>query len=299
MHLGINLSIAMKRWPEPEAWSAFVAEGLGLELVQFSFDLLDPWWPAADRALQAERVARAAVATGITIHSAQVGFAGYTYNGLLSPDAHLRALAEQWWERAIEIGAAIGAASVGGPLGALTVSSANQREERYAELLGTLGRLCDRAAAAGLEALLVEPTPLAREIPADVSEAERLSRDLAGTSVPIRYVLDVGHAMYRPLYGGEAPLEPWLERLGEDIGVLHLQNTDFQGDSHWGWPDPRGRFDVSRFAEQVRAAAVEAPVFIEVVHPFELDDLQMRRHVVSTVEHCRRELRLPRERQAL
>jgi D-erythrulose 1-phosphate 3-epimerase len=43
--LGINLSFAVKRWPEPEAWSAFVRDELGLDLVQFSFDLLDPWWP--------------------------------------------------------------------------------------------------------------------------------------------------------------------------------------------------------------------------------------------------------------
>lgn len=38
---GINTCFAVKRWPEAEEWTAIVAD-LGLEQVQFSFDLLDP-----------------------------------------------------------------------------------------------------------------------------------------------------------------------------------------------------------------------------------------------------------------
>ncbi|MCD6058452.1 MAG: iolH [Thermomicrobiales bacterium] len=49
MEFGINLSFALKRWPEPERWAGIAREDLRLDLVQFSFDLLDPWWPAAER----------------------------------------------------------------------------------------------------------------------------------------------------------------------------------------------------------------------------------------------------------
>ncbi len=291
MELGINLAIATKRWPEPEAWTAFVREELDLDLVQFSYDLLDPWWPERERSREAERVRAAAEAAGVRIHSAQIGFAGYSYNMLLGPDPGQRALGERWWERAIDVAAGIGATAMGGPLGAMSVRSAADRSERYAELLEVLGRLSERAAAAGLDALLVEPTPLRREIPSTVEEARRLADDLRGrTAVPVAYVLDVGHASYEPLYGSPAPLVPWLEALRDDIGVLHLQNTDFQGDSHWGWPDSRGRFDVRGFAAEVRAVGVDAPAIIEIVHPFELDDDEMRAHVVSSVAHCRRAL---------
>lgn len=294
MEFGINLAIATKRWPEPEAWTALVRDELGLDLVQFSYDLLDPWWPEDARARQCERVRAAAVDAGIRIHSAQVGFAGYSFNMLLGPDAELRGLGERWWERAIEVAAGIGAGAMGGPLGALSVTSAavpGERERRYAELLDTLVRLSHRAADAGLESLLVEPTPLAREIPGAIAESRRLADDLRGrTAVPIRYVLDVGHAMYEPLYGSPSPLAPWLEGLAGDIGVLHLQNTDFQSDSHWGWPDDRGRFDVGAFRRDVEAAGLDVPVILEIVHPFELDDERMRAHVRSSVEHCRRAL---------
>jgi sugar phosphate isomerase/epimerase len=294
VELGINLAIATKRWPEPEAWTAFVRDDLGLDLVQFSYDLLDPWWPAEARARQSDRVRAAAADAGVRIHSAQIGFAGYSFNMLLGPDADLRALGERWWEHAIEVAAGIGARAMGGPLGALTVTSAadpGERERRYAELLDVVVRLSRRAAAAGLDALLVEPTPLRREIPGSVDESRRLADDLRGrTAVPVRYVLDIGHAMYEPLYGAPSPLAPWLEALAADIGVLHLQNTDFQSDSHWGWPDERGRFDVGAFRRDVEASGIDVPVMLEIVHPFELNDEQMRAHVVSSVEHCWRAL---------
>lgn len=291
MQLGINLAIATKRWPEPEAWAALVRERLGLDLVQFTYDLLDPWWPAAVRGAQAERVRRAAEAEGVAIHSAQIGFAGYSSNMLLAPDPALRVLGERWWEQAIEVAAGIGARAMGGPVGAMSVRSAavpGEREARHAELVERLGRLAERAAAAGLEALLVEPTPLRREIPGTVDEARRLADELRGqTAVPVRYVLDVGHAMYEPLYGSPAPLGPWLEALRDDLGLLHLQNTDFQSDSHWGWPHPGGAFDVAAFAAEVAASELDVPVVLEVVHPFELDDDAMLANVVSTVDHCR------------
>lgn len=42
---GLNTSFAIKRWPEPERWAALTRQ-IGVDLMQFSFDLLDPWWPA-------------------------------------------------------------------------------------------------------------------------------------------------------------------------------------------------------------------------------------------------------------
>ena len=108
MELGINLSFAVKRWPEPERWAWIVREELGLDLVQFSFDLLDPWWPAAERGAMARRVRRAVADHGLRLHSAQFGLAWYTFNGLLHPDPSGRAIAGEWWQRALETAAEIG-----------------------------------------------------------------------------------------------------------------------------------------------------------------------------------------------
>jgi sugar phosphate isomerase/epimerase len=290
---GINLGFAIKRWPQPREWAAVVRDELGLDLVQFSFDLLDPWWPENRRL--AERTRAAADERGIRIHSAQVGLAKYTYNGLLHPDPDARAASVEWWRRAIDVAAELGCVAMGGPVGAITVPEAAQpdvRARRYAELLETLADLSEHARSAGLESLLVEPTPLAREIPSSIEESERLARDLEPRcAVPVRYVLDVGHALYQPLYGDSGGLTDWLRPLAPYVGVLHLQNTDFQSDSHWGWPDDRGLFDVGDFAADVRAAELQdVPIFLELFDAFEADDARVLRQTATSVEHCRRAL---------
>jgi sugar phosphate isomerase/epimerase len=289
---GINLSFAIKRWPQPHQWVRIVREELGLDTVQFSFDLLDPWWP--EHEALAARARQAANAHGLTIHSAQVGLAQYTYNGLLHPDPDARAASVEWWHRAFRIAAELGASAMGGPVGALSVPELDEpglRERRYGELVETLHALAEDARAAGLAALLVEPTPLPREIPSSIVESVRLAADLEDAAVPLRYVLDVGHALYRPLYGSETTLLDWLEPLAASVGVLHLQNTDFEGDSHWGWPDERGRFDVGGFGNDVRNAGLShVPVFLELFDAFEADDAEVLARARSSVEHCRRSL---------
>jgi D-erythrulose 1-phosphate 3-epimerase len=295
MEFGVNLSFAPKRWPEPEAWARIVREDMGLDLVQFSFDLLDPWWPDPPRIQQAHRVRAAAEAAGITIHSAQIGISSYTFNGLLHPDPVVRDLGVTWWTRAVEVAAAMGAGAAGGPLGALTSSSAlveGERERAYQDVLAIIVKLADRAGAAGLRGLLIEPTPQAREIPSSIAESVRLMRDLEGQCrVPVKYVLDIGHALYQPLYGPEARLAEWFEAVGPHTGILHIQNTDFQSDSHWGWPDARGIYSVADFADQVRTAGLDTvPIFLEVFYPFEFSDDLVLANAVSSVEHCRREL---------
>jgi sugar phosphate isomerase/epimerase len=298
VNLGINLGFAFKRWPEPEQWARLVREDLGLELVQFTLDLLDPWWPQAERRVIATHVRSAVDAFGLTLHSAQLGLAWYTYNGLLHPDAAGRELAREWWRRAAETAAEIGAPAVGGPLGALSVADAANpaiREARYAELLDDVVAASEATAAAGLQALLVEPTPLPREIPSSVAEAARLAADLRDrVAVPIRWVIDVGHALYRPLYGDDVTLETWLGPLREDVGLLHLQNHDYQSDAHWGWPAPHGLYDVAAFARTVSELGLtDVPVVIELFFPFEMPDDAVLDHVRSTVRHCRDVLERP------
>lgn len=290
---GINLGFATKRWPEPEAWTTLVRETLDLRLVQFTFDLLDPWWPEVERQLLARKTRRAANAAGITIHSAFVGLASYTYNGLLHPEPAGHRASLEWWRRAVDVAAELGATAVGGPLGGMSVrSAASERNRLYQRLLDDVCSISEWAAAAGLQEVLIEPTPLVREIPHQISDSLQLLADLEGkTATPVRYVLDVGHALYQPLYGAHAALEPWLEQLGDSIGVFHLQNTDFQSDSHWGWPDDRGCFDVAAFAHTLRRANLtDRPIFLEVFYPFELADAALQDNIRQSVEHCRQML---------
>ena len=291
MDVGVNLCFAIKRWPEPEEWARIAADELGVSTVQFTMDLIDPWWPESDRAAMAARVREAAGRRGIAIHSVQIGLAGYTYNGLLHPDETARRLAEEWWRRSIDLAAELGAGAAGGPIGALSVADAASPERRkalYAEVVGRLGGLADHAKRSGLDALLVEPTPLPREIPSTIDEAKRLVADTSGGAVPLWFVIDVGHALYRPLYGEDASLVPWLTELRDHIGVLHLQNHDYRADAHWGWPDARGSYDPAGFHREVSEAGLDhLPVFIEVFSPFEQADDEIVPLIRSSLAACR------------
>jgi hypothetical protein len=291
MELGINLSFAIKRWPEPERWAAIVDERLGLHSIQFTLDLIDPWWPQAERSAMARAAKAAADSHGIAMHSAQIGLAGYTYNGLLHPDPGARAIARDWGERPNDRASELGAEAAGGPLGALSAADAAdaaRRDSLYAELLEHVHHLAERARRHGLNALLVEPTPLPREVPSTVAQTEQLLGDCAATAVPLRLVIDVGHALYRPLYGEGVSLEDWLRPLAPHVGVLHLQNHDFRSDAHWGWPDARGSYDPHRFIREAEACGLGGvPVFLELFSPFEQDDADVLALAESSVAACR------------
>src|SRR5215469_16402812 len=122
MNFGINLSFAVKRWVEPEVWTELVSRQLELRLVQFTYDLLDPWWPAASRNAMAARVHRATADWGLEIESAFSGLANYCFDGLLHPEAEGRSASLEWWKRAFDVAAAVGASASGGPLGGLSIA---------------------------------------------------------------------------------------------------------------------------------------------------------------------------------
>src|SRR5437763_2273093 len=148
MNFGINLSFAIKRWPEPSVWAKLVRETLGLELVQFTYDLLDPWWPEAVRRPMAAEVRKAASDWGIQIESAFSGLANYCFDGLLHPDAGGRRASLEWWKRAFDVAVEVGANASGGPLGGMSVADASdlkRREERYRGLLDGVAGLTEAA----------------------------------------------------------------------------------------------------------------------------------------------------------
>lgn len=271
--LGINLSFAVKRWVEPEAWAEKVAS-TGLNLVQFSFDLIDPLWPAHLRTSLAKSHGESVRAHGLELHSAFVGLACYTYNNLLHPLPEGREAAKLWWRGAIETATELGTTRVGGPVGGISVQDGGnpaKRNERLTVLREDLRELLEYARTLGITEWLIEPTPLPRETPFTPEESERLLDDLSG-SVPVKLCVDIGHALYRPLYGKNARLEPWLS-LGDRVGLLHLQQTDGLSDSHWGFSDSRGAVDLLEVRDLLRRSGhADLPVILEVFYPFEATD---------------------------
>ena len=275
---GVNLSFCVKRWVTPDLWAPIVREDLGLEAVQLSFDLVDPLWP--DDLLDAVAADLRAVPSryGVAIHSAFIGLAHYTFNQLLHPNPRVRDAAEAWLVRAYRFAAAAGIRRVGGPLGAVAARRDAKEadaiaEADYADLVARMLRLADQARAHGLAELYVEPTPLRREWPWTVAQARRMLTDVAAAAVPWKLCVDWGHALFEPVYGSyRAGMEPWLDEVGDAIGVIHLQQTDGRYDRHWDFTEA-GSVSPQQAAALLKACGLaDRPVFLEVFYPFERDD---------------------------
>lgn len=270
---GLNTSFAIKRWPEPERWAA-LTRSLGVDMVQFNFDLLDPYWPASLTRAQTGRIRRACEAEGLRLDSAFVGLAAYSYNGLLHPEPLARAATEAWLKRAASLGADMGASAVGGPLGGVSAYG-RLTPELKDEVVERLHRVAEHACSAGLGAILVEPTPLLREWPHTPDELSDLLARTADTAVPLRVVLDLGHVLFLPLYGEGASLTPWLEAAGQRLHGLHLQQTDGLADRHWNFTRP-GIVDLPAVRDELnRHGLDDRPAVLEVFYPFEQGDQQV------------------------
>ena len=275
---GVNLSFCVKRWVTPALWAPIVAEDLGLDLVQLSFDLIDPMWPDDVLDRMAGDIRREAAAAGVAVHSAFIGLAHYTFNQMLHPDPAVRDLAEAWLKRAYRVAALAGITRVGGPLGAIASRRDGREAESiseadYAELIVRMHRLAEAAKAEGLTELYVEPTPMRREWPWTVAQAQRMAEDAAGAAVPWKFCVDWGHGTFEPLYGRyRTGMADWYAGLGDRIGAIHIQQTDFQLDRHWDFTETGAVDPVAAVALQRANGLEDVPVFLEVFYPFERDD---------------------------
>ena len=276
MKLGVNLCFAIKRWLEPEMLASIVRDDLGIEFVQYTWDLTDPWWPERERDRQAAKYAKAFRSAGLTIESTFGGLSSYCFNHFLAPTKELRWLGREHLRRAIDMTASMNVEVTGMPFGSFSASDATdpvRREAIYQEALEAWIDLAAYAKRAGLTKLLIEPVPLATEFPATAAEALRLMKDLDGiTAIPVRLLVDWGHATYRPLFGDDATMEHWDSTCGSFTDAYHIQQTDGMGDRHWSFTS-EGIVDrevLLSFWQRNRLSS--QTMFLEIIYPFEATD---------------------------
>jgi sugar phosphate isomerase/epimerase len=287
---GTSTCFAVKRWPEPDEWARIVADA-GLEHVQFSFDLVDPGLAGSTDAYR--EIRGTAERHGVRIASAFTGFVAYAQSLLAHPDARLRDAAEEWYRAAIAATAALGARAVGGHIGAMSVREHGDPAARAAAIGRTkeaIVRLSECAAHHGLEALLWEIMPVAREYPSTFDEVDELLADVRDrAAVPVRLCLDVGHACLHDGAARERDPYAWIERFGHEAWTIHLQQTDGVLDRHWPFAprfNQQGIIEPGRIADLVRALPqAEVELMFEPVHAFEAPDEQVVEDLRASVEH--------------
>lgn len=278
MELGLNLSFAVKRWQEPEILAKIIKEKLGVDRVQFSWDLVNPWWPEELRDSILREYRKAFEHYEISLDGSFGGLAAYTYPQLLAANPYQREISKQFFRRAIDLTAVLGARVMGTPLGGMSDLESKDpvlRKARYQDALDSLKMLAAYGAERGLEEIQIEATPLITEFPHSPDVSNQLIDDLGVTPIPVKLLIDWGHALYKPLLNDEADIKLWFQRCKHNIGAIHLQQTDGLLDRHWDFTH-EGLVDLKLIDEATKECGLDDVVqYLEVVYPFELSNEQV------------------------
>lgn len=288
MRLALNLSFAVKRWMKPEALAAMVRDDFGIDEVQFCWDFIDPWWPEEYRTPIAKRFRAAFEEKGIRITSTFGGNAAYVFAHFLAPLKEQRQAALAYMKRAVDLTIELGSDVLGTPPGAFDYEDARDPEkweELYQEMLISLRELAEYGKEKGLKEIHLEAVPVFAEVPNDPETSLRLMKDLEGSAIPYRLLIDWGHALYKPLLKEKADIKLWFRSLAPYIGSIHLQQTDGNWDRHWDFTA-----DGIVTKELMKEATIEnglgdIPQYLEVVTIYEDDDDAVYKRMKETMEY--------------
>lgn len=293
MNLGLNLSFAVKRWLKPEFLASMCRNDFHVDNVQFTWDLIDPWWPKDKRKQMARRYQTAFRDVGISIDSAFGGVASYSYPQLLSPYPEQQEISIEFFKRAVDLTLELGAPIMGTPVGGMDYNDARnpqKRSELYSSMLKHIHTIAEYGKKSGLKEIHIEATPLITEFPHSPSTAVQMMKDLEGTAIPIKLLVDWGHALYKPLLKNEADINLWFKTCSSYIGSIHLQQTDGFLDRHWDFTK-KGIVTPALIKQATASAKLDnIPQYLEVVTIFETPDEEVYQKMKATMDYLHKEL---------
>ncbi|WP_281724572.1 sugar phosphate isomerase/epimerase family protein [Lachnoclostridium phocaeense] len=294
MKLGLNLSFAVKRWLDPAQLAKMIKQDFGTDHVQFTWDLIDPWWPEEYRDVMVRRYKEAFADAGVEIDATFGGLASYSYAHLLAPAKEQREAALVFFKRAIDLTVDMGCPVMGTPVGGMSYDDARdpqKREALYQDMLESLGKLASYGKEKGLKEIHIEATPLITEFPHSPDVSVKMMQDLEGTAIPVKLLVDWGHALYKPLLKEEADIELWFNKCAPYIGSIHLQQTDGLWDRHWDFTHEEGIVTPELIRRATKNAHLDdIPQYLEVVTIFEDDDDHVYEGMKKTMDYLHREL---------
>ena len=294
MKLGMNLSFAIKRWTEPELLASMIKNDFQTEHVQFSWDFIDPWWPEGTRNSLAYEFRNAFDSAGVMIDNTFGGTAAYAFSHFLAYSRQQRDLALEYFKRAADLTLSLGTTVMGSPAGSLSYKEARDpqvRAERYEDMLSYYSRLAEYGKSAGFTEIQVEATPLFTEIPYSPELSVRMMKDLEGTAIPIRLLVDWGHALFKPLLKDEADIEVWFKQCAPYIRGIHLQQTDGEWDRHWDFTSKAGIVTPELILRATHDAGLDdITQYLEVVPIYEDDDDALYSRMKRTMDYLHKTL---------
>ncbi len=226
--LGINTGFAINRFVEPDDWTRIVAEELGLQVVQFTADLLNPWYE--DRILysQAEKIRNYCEKYGIKITTTFTS--QFTrVNHLLHPDEEIRKVWIEWFKKFFKLSVFLGAEGSGSHFGIMTVRDCNNLEikkQRIQQGVAGWRELSKYGSEVGMKYLIWEPMSIPREVGETIQETQKIQEFCKEDfSIPMMLCFDVDHGDVSSTNSDDTNPYAWINYFGRDIKVIHLKQS--------------------------------------------------------------------------
>ncbi|MDX9972778.1 MAG: TIM barrel protein [FCB group bacterium] len=270
--LGINTGFAINRFPEPREWTRIVAEELGLDTVQFTADLLNPFLPEPLVRREAERVRDCCERYGIRIQSTFTS-AFTRVNHLMHPDAEIQRVWVNWFKRFFEVSRFLGAEGSGSHFGILTVhenSDPAVRERRIDRAVASWRELSHTAAELGFDYMLFEPMSVSRELGETIPETQALLDRCTDFAVPMRLCLDVDHGDLQSPDPRDTDAHEWIRAFGTVSPCIHIKQSLKDKSGHHPFTakwNERGAIIPEEILAAMREAGIErCTLLLEISH---------------------------------
>ncbi|MCL5985556.1 MAG: sugar phosphate isomerase/epimerase [Actinobacteria bacterium] len=285
--------------PETERWLEVVTDVLGLDLIEFNSDILDPLFNAPQEYIEVAKEIRIATQeAGVRIHNYFTGEITHYVNFLTHPDPRLRGGGIRWAKGAIDIASIIGARAIGSNFNNIPFyvrENEKSFEATLDYLISALASLTEYSREKGLDMLLWEQMYAPSEVPYTINQAKDLFAMVNEiSSLPVRMVIDFGHACARDFEHTDDDLNPyrWIEECGSLAEVIHLQQTDGVGSRHWPFTpeyNRRGIIDPEKFLDVIeKSGASELYLIFEIFFSLNTPESKIFREMEDSVKFWRK-----------
>ena len=271
--LGINTGFATNRFPEPEDWIGVVADELGLDTVQFTADLLNPFLPEELVARETARIRDLCEKKGVRVQTAFTS-AFTRVNHLLHPNEEVRRVWLEWFKRFLRVARELGAEGAGGHFGILSVRENADPVLRARRIEGGVQgwrELSHYAAEIGMKYLIFEPMSIPREIAETIpATREILARCAEGFAVPMLLCLDVDHGDLESADPRDIDPHAWIRAFAKVSPCIHIKQSLRDKGGHYPFTaryNERGKIVPSEILRTMHEAGMErCTLLLEISH---------------------------------
>ena len=271
--LGINTGFAINRFPEPDDWTSIVADELGLDNVQFTADLLNPFLPESLIQKELCTIRDLCERKGIRVQTTFTS-AFTRVNHLMHPNLEVQRVWSDWFKRFFRLSRELGAEGAGSHFGIMSVrdnADPAVRERRIRQGVDAWRELSEYGASLGLKYLIFEPMSVPREVAETIAATQEiLERCIEGFAIPMLLCLDVDHGDLQSANPDDTDPHAWIRAFGKVSPCVHIKQSLRDKGGHYPFTaeyNTRGKIIPNEVLNTMREAGVsECTLLLEISH---------------------------------